>query len=122
MEWIVVVAVVGGVALLLGQRRAFVSEHDARRHLAQGALIIDVRSREEFSRGAVRNAINIPLGELRETIASRVKDKSQVLLLHCLSGGRSAIARHQLRRLGYMNTFNLGSMSRAEHIAASQAA
>jgi len=41
------------------------------------------------------------------------------LLLHCLSGGRSGIARGQLRSLGYPNAFNLGSFARAEKIVRS---
>jgi rhodanese-related sulfurtransferase len=59
------------------------------------------------------------LGELRESLPRRVKDKNQVLLLHCLSGGRSGIARGQARSLGYSNVFNLGSYARAEKIVRS---
>ena len=91
----------------------------ARKHLAAGALVIDVRSPEEFRSGHVPGAINIPLGELRESLPGRVTDKNQVLLLHCLSGGRSGIARRQLRSLGYPNVFNLGSYARAERVVRS---
>ena len=99
--------------------RARLSEETARKHLAQGALVIDVRSPEEFREGHVPDAINLPLGELRESLPRRVKDKTQVLLLHCLSGGRSGLARQQLRRLGYANAFNLGSYARADKIVRS---
>ena len=75
-----------------------------------------MRSPEEYRGGHVPDAINLPLGELRENLPRRVKDKNQVLLLHCLSGGRSGIARQQLRRLGYPNAFNLGSYARAEKV------
>jgi len=37
-------------------------------------------------------------------------------LVHCLSGGRSAVAKMQLRRLGYRNVYNLGSLGRAKQI------
>jgi len=66
--------------------------------------------------GHVPNAVNIPLGELRESLPRRVKDKSQVLLLHCLSGGRSGIAKQQIKGMGYQNVFNLGSYGRARQI------
>lgn len=117
MDWtivIIAVAVLAGFYLL--KRMSFVSEETARQHLANGALVIDVRSPEEFQSGCVPNAINIPLGELREQLPAQVKDKNQVLLLHCLSGGRSGIAQQQARAMGYANTFNLGSLSRAQEI------
>ena len=59
------------------------------------------------------------LDKLRESLPHRVKDKNQVVLLHCLSGGRSGIAKGQARGLGYANTFNLGSYARAEKIVRS---
>ena len=120
MDWtIATLAGTAIVAFFLIKRMSFVSEETARKHLAQGALVIDVRSPEEFREGHVPDAINLPLGELRESLPRRVKDKSQVLLLHCLSGGRSGLARQQLRRLGYANAFNLGSYARADKIVRS---
>ncbi len=98
------------------KRLSFVSAAVAQRHLKQGALVIDVRSPGEFHSGHLAAAINIPLGELRASLPLRVPDKSQTLLVHCLSGGRSAIARQQLKSLGYANVFNLGSLARAKTI------
>ena len=120
MNWTIAI-IVGAimVAFFIVKRMSFVSEEAARKHLAQGALVIDVRSPEEFRSGHVPDAINLPLGELRESLPHRVKDKNQVVLLHCLSGGRSGIAKGQARGLGYPNTFNLGSYARAEKIVRS---
>lgn len=114
MDW--TIAIVCGVALLALfalKRLSFVSADVARRHLADGALVIDVRSAEEFRSGKVAGAVNIPLEELRESLPHRVKDKNQVLLLHCLSGGRSAMAKQRIKGMGYRNVFNLGSLTRA---------
>jgi rhodanese-related sulfurtransferase len=113
------IAVIAGVvigAFFVWKRFAFISAEAARKHLAQGALVIDVRSPEEYRSGHVPIAVNIPLGELRESLPRRVKDKSQVLLLHCLSGGRSGIAKQQIKGMGYQNVFNLGSYGRAQQI------
>jgi phage shock protein E len=119
MDWTIPLAAVAGVAtFFLLKRMSFVSVATARKHLANDALVIDVRSPEEFRQGKVPRAINIPLGEIRARIGSVAKDKQQALLVHCLSGGRSAIARQQLKRLGYGNVFNLGSLARAQHITA----
>ena len=117
MNWPVTIGI---VVLIVGfavfKRLSFVSVEVARKHLAAGALVIDVRSPEEFRSGQVPGAINIPLGELRESLPRRVKDTNQVLLVHCLSGGRSGIAKQQLKGMGYPNVFNLGSLSRARMI------
>lgn len=99
------------------KQMAFVSPEDAKRYLADGGLIIDVRSPGEFEAGHVRNAVNIPLGDLRASLPRHVKNQNQALLVYCLSGGRSEIARQQLIRLGYPNVFNLGSLSRAKTIS-----
>jgi phage shock protein E len=117
MNWtIAIIAVVVIATFFLLKRMSFVSEATARQHLAQGALVIDVRSAEEFHSGHVPNAVNISLGELRESLPRRVQDKKQVLLLHCLSGTRSGIAKRQLNGMGYTNVFNLGSLARARQI------
>ena len=119
MDWKIAIIVAGVVVAFLALKRmSFVSAEVARRHLAAGALVIDVRSLDEFRGGHLHNAVNIPLGELQERVPLLVKDKNQVLLLHCLSGGRSAIARQQLKRMGYANAFNLGSYNRASRILA----
>ena len=78
--------------------------------------MIDVRTAGEFSSGHLTNAINIPLDEIATAVPQRVKDKSQVLLLHCASGMRSGMAQKKLKALGYTNAFNLGSYGRAESI------
>jgi phage shock protein E len=116
--------IVGGVmaALFLLKRMSFVSAEVARQYLRRGALVIDVRSPDEFRSGHVPTALNIPLGELGESLPRRVKDKNQVLLLHCLSGGRSAVAKSRLKRLGYANAFNLGSYGRARRLVAAKSA
>ena len=117
MDWTIALFAVAVIAaFFLLKRMSFVAADVARKHLAQGALVIDVRSPEEFRSGHVPNAVNIPLGELRESLPRRVKDKNQVLLLHCASGMRSGMARKKLQALGYTRVFNLGSYGRAERI------
>jgi phage shock protein E len=117
MTWLNWIFIGGAVAAFLAIRRlSLISGANAREYLKSGALVIDVRSPEEFQADRLPETVNIPLGELRNKLPCRVKDKSQVLLLHCLSGGRSGIARHQLKSMGYPNVFNLGSLTRARRI------
>lgn len=78
--------------------------------------MIDVRSTGEFNSGHLPRAINLPLDEIETVLPRCIKEKSQVLLLHCHSGMRSGLAKRKLRVMGYANAFNLGSYSRAARL------
>ena len=117
MNWLpllVVAALVAGVFILKQSGR--ISPMAARKLFRQGALVIDVRTANEFNSGHLPQALNIPLGQIETVVPKRVPDKNQALLLHCLSGTRSGIAQRQLKALGYPNVFNLGSYNRAKAI------
>ena len=117
MNWIALLILAGLLlALLLFRRLRHLSAKAARAYLQQGALVVDVRSNAEFQAGHLRDAIHIPMNELDTLIARRVKDRNQVLLLHCQSGNRSAAARRRLVALGYAHAFSLGSYGRAARI------
>ncbi len=117
MNWnlILIVAGVVGVVFIL-RRMSFISPEAARDYLKQGALVVDVRDAGEYRAGHLPDAINFPLGDLQKSLPSRVPDKNRFLLLHCLSGGRSGMAKRQLKAMGYQNVFNLGSYGRAQQI------
>ncbi len=118
MNWtsIVIVAVLVAVFLLF-KRIGLISSRDAREHLEKGAIVIDVRSEAEFAGGHLRKAINMPMDQIEAMAPRRLKDRNQVLLLHCHSGMRSAAAAKRLKRMGYARAFNLGSFARAGRIA-----
>jgi rhodanese-related sulfurtransferase len=117
MNWttFAIIAVVVVIFLTLS-KAGQISAKDAAAYLKNGALVIDVRSPGEFNSGHLTNAINIPLDEMEATLPNQVKDKSQVLLLHCASGMRSGLAQKKLNSLGYTNAFNLGSYGRAKSL------
>jgi phage shock protein E len=119
MGWIAVltVAVVAGGVLLHGQSSQ-ISPEAAQTYLRDGAQVIDVRTPAEFSAGHLPNARNIPLDLIESGSALPLKDKKQVLLLHCQGGMRSAKATKLLSSLGYVNVYDLGSYSRAAQIVA----
>lgn len=118
MSWssILIVGLILIVFIAL-KRLGLVSTKVAQMHLKQGALVVDVRSPAEFKAGHLPEAVNIPLVELADRLPRSVADKKQVLLLHCLSGTRSGIAKRILKGMGYQNVFNLGSLGRARKIA-----
>lgn len=76
--------------------------------LAQGAVIIDVRSPDEFAGGHAKGAINIPLNELKARV-DQLKSYKHPLVLCCASGMRSSQARLVLLENGISTTFDAGS-------------
>lgn len=117
MNWPLLI-VVAGVILgwLIWMRASQVPETVARGHIMAGAAVIDVRSSEEYRNGHLPGSVNIPLPELRKRLPDQFSSRGTVLLFHCLSGGRSALAVRQAKALGYEQAFNLGSFRRAERI------
>ena len=73
----------------------------------KGAIIIDVRNKEEFGGGHIKVSINIPLDHIGDNF-SRLKDKNQVIITCCASGIRSASAKNILKSNGYTNVYNGG--------------
>lgn len=117
MNWIAICILVAVITvIILLKRTGQISSEEAQAYLKSGALVIDVRTPSEFSSGHLPSAINLPLDQIEAALPLRVKDKSQVLLLHCQSGMRSGAAKKKLKALGYSNVFNLGSYGRAEGI------
>ncbi len=121
MSWVMALAVsaIAGGAFVRAQS-SVISPEDAQAYLKKGALVIDVRTPAEFSAGRLPNAINISLAQIESGSPLPLKNKNQLLLLHCQGGVRSAKAMTILNGLGYTNVFDLGSYSRAAQIVASK--
>lgn len=66
---------------------------------ASDTTLIDVRTEEEYSRGHLPAAVNIPVSLLRLKTRQLVKDRTY--LLYCDTGRRSHAATHLLQKLGY---------------------
>jgi len=73
----------------------------------EDALVLDVRSPEEFARGHILGAKNVPLGELDRRAAEVAKNRSRPVIVACESGNRSLGAAARLRRLGYERAYSL---------------
>ena len=74
----------------------------------QGAIIIDVRSKGEFSGGHIKASINIPVETLNSNL-DKLKDKNKPIITCCASGMRSAAAKNMLKSKGYLQVYNGGS-------------
>ena len=62
-------------------------------------LFVDVRTPEEFARGHIGGAVNIPVDEMRERMSEILKDRHVRLICH--SALRSYIAARMLTQSGY---------------------
>lgn len=76
-----------------------------------GAVIIDVRSPEEYAQGHIPGAINIPVEEI-EAVTSKVPDKSTALYTYCLRGSRSRNAVKALKSMGYTQVISMGGINK----------
>lgn len=79
--------------------------------ISQGALIIDVRSAEEYASDHYSGAINIPHTLITEKIASFKNDKTRPIVVYCKSGNRAEVAKQSLLKMGYANVVNGGGLN-----------
>ena len=100
--------------LLLGQAAACSSAgegSEARDLVAAGALLLDVRTTQEFARGHLPGAVNIPVSQLAKRV-SELGDRQRAVVVYCQRGTRSRMASEVLRRAGFSAVHDLGAMGR----------
>ena len=73
----------------------------------KGAIIVDVRSSQEYLEGHLKGAISIPYYEINKNVYNILKDKNKDIILYCQSGVRSKQAYKKLIKLQYKNVYNL---------------
>ena len=105
---------------MMGAARAVVpaiGAQDAQAKIADGALLLDVRDGPELaSAGRAEGGHHISRGmlEFRADPESPLADpelrKDRVIILHCASGGRAALAGKLLKDMGYLEVYNLGGL------------
>jgi rhodanese-related sulfurtransferase len=74
----------------------------------QGAIIMDVRTKNEFVGGHIKRSVNIPVNMLSNNL-SRFKDKDKPIITCCATGMRSGSAKSILKSKGYTQVYNGGS-------------
>lgn len=84
---------------------------EARRLVAEGALLVDVRDASEFAMEQIPEAINVPLAELSGE-AERLRAEERPIILYCQSGGRSRMALSVLAQAGLCGLHDLGGIAR----------
>lgn len=76
----------------------------------RGAVLLDVRTPQEYREGHIPGSKNIPLQEINR-INTVADEKGTPLFVYCHSGARSRQAVSTLQRMGYQNAKNIGGIS-----------
>ena len=88
-----------------------ISPQEAKKRMdnEEDAIILDVRTQEEYDSGHIKNAVCLP----NEDILSEpdiLPDKGQQILVYCRSGNRSKQAAQKLADMGYENVLEFGGI------------
>ncbi|MBR4904088.1 MAG: rhodanese-like domain-containing protein [Selenomonadaceae bacterium] len=73
-------------------------------------ILLDVRTREEFEKRHIVNALNIPLNDLREGNFSALPDKDALIMIYCWTGRRAQDAAEILIENDYTNVYEIGGI------------
>ncbi len=71
------------------------------------ALVLDVRSSQEYAGGHLKSAKLIPVGELTNRLNEISSYKDKTVLVYCHSGNRSTMASQVLKKNGFTKVNNL---------------
>ena len=75
--------------------------------MKEGYTLVDVRTEEEFARGALPGAQNISVTSLAFGVDILKLDKDQPVMIYCQKGGRSARAAVIMKTLGFSKIYEL---------------
>jgi rhodanese-related sulfurtransferase len=86
------------------------SKDDIKQALKSGAMVIDVRTREEFNSGSFPGSVNIPHDIIGTEIQKLNIPKDRTIVVYCKMGGRAGTAKQVLEGMGY-KVLNAGGFS-----------
>jgi rhodanese-related sulfurtransferase len=106
-------AVLAAVVVLAFELRARVqafaalSASQAVRLMNQGALVIDLRTKQLYDAGHIVDSRNVPLPELESQADALKKWREKSVITYCDTGADGAGAARSLTKLGFTKVFNL---------------
>ena len=77
---------------------------------AAGAVLLDVRTPQEYREGHIPGSQNMPLQQL-DKVEEVTENKDTILYVYCHSGARSRQAVSLLKHMGYTNVHNIGGIA-----------
>ncbi|MFA5809867.1 MAG: rhodanese-like domain-containing protein [Thermoleophilia bacterium] len=123
--WLVFMAMAGGYIIfrIAATRLSSINNvepDEAERLIRQdGAVVIDVRTHDEYAGSRIPNAKHIPLSQIGSRLGELERYREQPVVVNCRSGSRSARACKLLNKNGFSEVYNLRgglrSWARANH-------
>lgn len=86
-----------------------VDQNEVLSHIKDGALIVDVRSVEEYASGHYENSKNIPIDQVQSRL-NEFGPKDGKIVIYCQSGRRATEAKRILNANGFKNVLNAGGI------------
>ena len=87
-----------------------ISQDEAAAMFSDDAVILDVRTQEEFDEGHIRDAVLLPDYDVAALAATVLPDKEQIILIYCRTGRRSENAARELIEMGYTRVYDFGGI------------
>jgi phage shock protein E len=106
---IIVIIVCAIVVVSVAKNQATMAQ--IKKQLKNGALVIDVRSEQEYRTGHFGGAVNIPYDQFETRISEIGNNKERPVIVYCYAGSRSAVAFGILRKNGFSKAINARSYS-----------
>ena len=71
------------------------------------AILVDVRTSDEYNSGYIENSLNIDYFSNDFSVNADKLDKNTPIILYCRSGKRSSISANKISKLGFKEIYNL---------------
>jgi len=69
----------------------------------EGAIVLDIRDKEEHDAGHIPGSLHLSRGKLEMNIEAIIPDRDTVILCYCNAYNRGALSANTLREMGYTN-------------------
>ena len=86
---------------------AEIYKEEIEKMLKQGAILLDVRSPQEYNEGHLEHAMLLPTYEIKQKANNILPNKEQIIIVYCNTGNRSKKAQKILTNMGYTKVYNL---------------
>ena len=75
----------------------------------KGSVLLDVRTEGEYRQGHIGGSRNIPVEKIDNAV-NLLHDKSAPIFVYCQNGSRARKLSSKLRKLGYVEVYNIGGI------------
>ncbi len=92
------------------EKFAKLTEEEMKKLMQEGALLLDVRTKEEYDRYHLKGAVSMPYCGIYLHAAQLLPDKTRPLIVCCATGRKSCMAKERLDDMGYEHVYYRGGI------------